>query len=92
MRENDSYSLPCLLVVRLPIGSFPINLRAATRSFCFHYLKEALAMHNGNISKTAKSLGISRRNLQLKLKQLGIKREDIQPRPRLHLISARETD
>jgi two-component system response regulator AtoC len=35
-------------------------------------IERALAQNDGNITKTAEKLGLSRKGLQLKLKELGI--------------------
>jgi arginine utilization regulatory protein len=37
------------------------------------YLKRTLDEHNGNITKTARTLGMSRQNLQYRLRKYGLK-------------------
>jgi len=80
MQTKDTETLEPRKSIRIDIESFPLNFRAARKLFCFHYLSEALALHDGNISRTAKALGISRRNLQIKLRQLGLKLDDCRAR------------
>ncbi len=40
------------------------------------FLRQALAEHGGNISQTAKAMGITRQNLQHRLKKLQMHHED----------------
>ena len=51
------------------VGAYPLNLRSAVSAFQREYVEIALAAHKGNISATAKTLGISRRSLQMKLQK-----------------------
>lgn len=55
--------------IKVPSTMYPVDLRKAVSIFQCAYLRDALAAHDGNISMTAKALGISRRTLQLKLRR-----------------------
>lgn len=55
----------------------PVAYKTAIRAFCRNFLSEVLILHNGNITRAAKELGISRRSLQMKLKELGICSDDV---------------
>jgi Nif-specific regulatory protein len=48
-------------------------LRQARAAFESRYVSAALARHNGNVSQTARALGISRVMLQKKIKALGLR-------------------
>lgn len=48
-------------------------LREAREAFEIRYVSEMLARHEGNVSHTAKALGISRVMLQKKMKQFGLR-------------------
>jgi two-component system nitrogen regulation response regulator NtrX len=50
-------------------------LRDARQAFEIRYLAEALRSFGGNVSQTARALGISRVMLQKKMKQLGLRTE-----------------
>ncbi|TYR79548.1 sigma-54-dependent transcriptional regulator [Priestia megaterium] len=52
-----------------------IPLKNQLRSFEAQCIEQALAHHNGNISQTANTLGISRQSLQYRMKRLGITSE-----------------
>ncbi len=43
------------------------------------YLLEALRKHQGNISRTAETIGLARQSLQQKIKELGTSRQEIEP-------------
>ncbi|WZL72159.1 sigma-54 dependent transcriptional regulator [Clostridiaceae bacterium 35-E11] len=49
-----------------------INLSDAKKKFEREFIKQALIANGGNITKTAKEIGIARKNLYVKLKQLEI--------------------
>ena len=53
-------------------GEFPIDYRVAMEQFERRFIKRALILHRGNVSKTARSLNIGRRNLQLKIRHYDI--------------------
>jgi two-component system response regulator HupR/HoxA len=48
-------------------------LREARTAFEIRYVADALRRHRGNVSATARALGISRVALQKKMKQLGLR-------------------
>jgi len=50
------------------------NFREAKRQFEVAYLKQKLAEHKWNVSKTAAEIGLHRQSLQEKLRELGIQR------------------
>jgi two-component system response regulator HupR/HoxA len=52
------------------------NLKEITESIEKYYIVEKLKAHNGNITHTARSLGLSRVGLQKKLKRYGIKNKE----------------
>ncbi len=49
----------------------------AQRNFERRFLTDALRANRGNISRTARALGMSRRNLQIKIQKLGIDLDEI---------------
>ena len=51
------------------------RIRSATRSIEREAIVEALRKTQGNVTKAARQLGLSRRGLQLKMKELEIERE-----------------
>jgi len=53
-------------------GDFPIDYKIAREQFERQFIKKALVLHRGNVSRTAKSLNIGRRNLQTKIRNLEI--------------------
>jgi len=54
--------------------SGPIEpLRPARAAFETHYIAAALRRHGGNVSQTARTLGISRVMLQKKMKEYGLR-------------------
>jgi DNA-binding NtrC family response regulator len=55
----------------------PATFADAHRSFEFQYLTQALREHRGNISRTARAIGMTRRNLQNKIQKLGIDVEEL---------------
>jgi DNA-binding NtrC family response regulator len=50
--------------------------RQAVESFERGYLIQALRAHDGNISRTAESIGMVRQSLQQKIRELGLRSED----------------
>lgn len=50
----------------------PPNYKIAQKQFSRRFLKEAITHHNGNISATARAIGISRQALQKQMKELNI--------------------
>ena len=50
--------------------------RQATEHFERTYLLEALRRHEGNISRTAETIGLARQSLQQKIKELDLRSED----------------
>ena len=66
--------------VRAPSGSAeatPLRerIRAATQRIERDAILEALRLTDGNVTRAAKELGLSRRGLQLKMKELEIDRD-----------------
>jgi len=60
-----------------PAGATPLRerIRAATQRIERDAILEALRLTEGNVTRAAKELGLSRRGLQLKMKELEIERE-----------------
>jgi len=58
--------------VRIRTGEYPLQLREAVVQFELAFLAKALDRHDGNVSRTAVSLGVTRRTLQLKIKRCGL--------------------
>ncbi|HVO22354.1 MAG TPA: sigma 54-interacting transcriptional regulator [Candidatus Margulisiibacteriota bacterium] len=56
-----------------PQSAFSGSLRQARATFEAHYITDVLQRHGGNITRTAKELGLSRPVLHQKIKQYGIK-------------------
>lgn len=71
------------VVAAPPTGSLrPVGpLRQALRAFEKEHLDRALQMHNGNVSRTARLLGIDRVTLQKKMKRLGLRTPALPPAP-----------
>jgi len=61
-----------------PTGATPLRerIRAATQRIERDAILEALRLTEGNVTRAAKELGLSRRGLQLKMKELEIDREE----------------
>jgi DNA-binding NtrC family response regulator len=61
-----------------PAGATPLRerIRAATQRIERDAILEALRLTEGNVTRAAKELGLSRRGLQLKMKELEIDREE----------------
>ena len=57
----------------LPFGEAK---RSAVEQFERGYLLQALRAHDGNISRTAESIGMVRQSLQQKIRELGLRDED----------------
>ncbi len=75
-REIDGEAVKSLLGESEPqkeTSLFKQSYREAKRNFEKRYIEEKLAENGGNISKTAKALGIERPNLHRKMRNLGIK-------------------
>lgn len=53
---------------------FKERVRLQTQRFERDLIVDQLRLHSGNVTQTAKTLGLSRKGLQLKLKELGIQR------------------
>jgi hydrogenase-4 transcriptional activator len=53
-------------------GSTPVLMSAAVEALERKMIIETLRLHGGNVSRTARDLGITRRGLQLKLGRYGI--------------------
>lgn len=51
----------------------PLSLWAAVEQFERDHLRRALEAHDGNVSRAARALGISRVGLQRKMRQLGLR-------------------
>jgi DNA-binding NtrC family response regulator len=54
-------------------GSLRDRIREATRTMEREAIEEALAATEGNVTRAAQALGLSRRGLQLKMKELGLR-------------------
>ena len=50
--------------------------KRAVEGFERSFLLRALREHNGNISRTAESIGMVRQSLQQKIRELGLRDED----------------
>jgi two-component system response regulator AtoC len=63
--------------IRLPLSSLGHDLkeavRAGSRLVEEALIREALAKTDGNVTRSARALGISRRSLQSKMKELGLR-------------------
>jgi len=63
--------------IRLPLSSLGLDLkeavRAGSRLVEEALIREALAKTDGNVTRSARALGISRRSLQSKMKELGLR-------------------
>ena len=49
----------------------------AQKAFEVQFIRDALREYNGNITRTARAIGMSRRNLQIKIQKLGIEIRDV---------------
>jgi len=58
--------------IQVPNAEYSLRIQEAVRQFKSVYLRKVLKLHGGNISQTAKTIGVSRRTLQLQLKEVGI--------------------
>lgn len=58
--------------IKIERAHYPLNYREAINVFQKAYVERALAAHKGNITCTARALGISRRTLQLRLHQKSV--------------------
>ena len=81
---------PEISATRLPSGSaarrataIPANLSAAVEQVERDLIQAALNQASGNISETARTLGLTRRGLYLKLRRLGL---DSRPEPELPIV------
>ena len=67
-------------LLRLPLQSLGLDLkeavRAGSRLVEEALIKEALEQTRGNVTRSARLLGISRRSLQSKMKELGLRDQD----------------
>ncbi len=63
--------------IRLPLSSLGLDLkeavRAGSRLVEEALIREALSKTDGNVTRSARALGISRRSLQSKMKELGLR-------------------
>jgi two-component system nitrogen regulation response regulator NtrX len=57
---------------RMPVVESSLSLAEARERFERDFILQALAAHNGNISRTADALGVERSNLYKKMKAFGI--------------------
>jgi DNA-binding NtrC family response regulator len=64
-------------LLRLPLSSLGLDLkeavRAGSRLVEEALITEALSQTQGNVTRSARLLGISRRSLQSKMKELGLR-------------------
>ncbi|NDD91737.1 sigma-54-dependent Fis family transcriptional regulator [bacterium] len=56
--------------------SFKEKVRLKTQELERKLIEEELQRHSGNVTRTAESLGLSRKGLQLKMKELGLRKSD----------------
>jgi DNA-binding NtrC family response regulator len=56
--------------------SFKEKVRLRTQEVERALIEEALAKNQGNVTRTAEALGLSRKGLQIKMKELGLRRGD----------------
>lgn len=72
-------------LLRLPMSSLGLDLkeavRAGSRLVEEALITEALAQTQGNVTRSARLLGISRRSLQSKMKELGLRSAPEEPKP-----------
>ena len=73
IQENDA--LQNTSQIKLPANN-DLDYRRAKTNFEKAFLNKALAEHGWNISQTAETIGIARKNLQLKIKELSIHKKD----------------
>lgn len=64
-----------------PAISQPTSMESVMQDAGRRYLYHALLEHNGNISSTAKAMGISRQNLQYRMKKLDVHVADLPLEP-----------
>ncbi len=72
---DEQYTENAEVSVSGPVGNSIISIsdfRQAKIEFERQFLKKALEQHNGNITATARSIGLAQPNLSRKLKELGI--------------------
>lgn len=81
--ELGLQDLPEELAVHVPVNqrrdlskpeSFKEVVRRRTQDFERDLIEKELASNDGNVTRTAEKLGLSRKGLQLKMKELGIRR------------------
>jgi two-component system response regulator AtoC len=60
----------------VPELSFKEKVRLQTQELERRLIEEELSRNSGNVTRTAESLGLSRKGLQLKMKELGLRRSD----------------
>jgi arginine utilization regulatory protein len=61
---------------KMPVQPFADEikpLKEKMREFETYYIQRVVEKHNGNISRAARELGISRQSLQYRLRKLGVK-------------------
>lgn len=63
--------------IRIPQMVYPGQLDEAVAQFKYCYLVFSLAAYGGNISTTARMLGVSRRTIQLQVAKHGINIQEI---------------
>jgi len=51
----------------------------AQRAFEIEFLRKALRDNGGNVTRTARAIGMTRRNLHLKIQKLGIDVDEFRP-------------
>ncbi|MCB9358267.1 MAG: hypothetical protein H6508_00055 [Calditrichaeota bacterium] len=56
-------------LIKVSDFEYSLQMREAVHQFKQAYLKKALKQHGGNISQTARAIGVSRRTLQLQIKR-----------------------
>lgn len=60
----------------MPVSDEIAPLKQKLQEFETYYIQRVVEKHNGNISRAAKELEISRQSLQYRLRKLGVKRPD----------------
>jgi len=73
-RTAIDFAAPSALADGTPPGSSIEPLKSARAAFEARYIGEALQLRDGNVSRTAEALGLSRVMLQKKMKEYGLRK------------------
>jgi DNA-binding NtrC family response regulator len=74
--RDDAPELQSLVAHALERTPFREAKRRVVTAFERAYLLEALRRHGGNVSRTARSIGMVRQSLQQKIREHGLRSED----------------